>query len=416
MRGIAPLLLVVASCSRSGAPAFSDGGFPADSGLSLDAGPTPPSGARFCDLQGEAVAGASIPAEFCIRKFADLKTPRVLAFASNGDLFVASPSRATPGGAPLGLGGIYVLPDDNRDGRPDAILTYLAGADMDTVHGLAFAGGQLLFSLEASVVSVPHALGDRSGVGKPRSTIADLSDDAATGRWTHTLAVGSDGEIYVSRGQFDGSACPAPSPRLGSVLRIGPGHDPHGDLVSSGFRNPMYLRCAPWGACFAAELSGDGWTGIGGHEKLVELHDGDDFGYPCCVEHGVPVPDVQPAPDCSRTGASISTYTLHDTPFGFDWEVSNKWPAPYTGGFFIGLHGSFFEGPWLGTRVAWAPLDPLTHHPTGDLGTLVSGFGPRGPIVGRVADIAFAPDGRLFFSDDQGGAVYWIAPVDLAVP
>ena len=38
----------------------------------------------------------------------------------NGDLFVGSPLAATPGGAPQGLGGIYVLPDDDHDGIADS--------------------------------------------------------------------------------------------------------------------------------------------------------------------------------------------------------------------------------------------------------------------------------------------------------
>ena len=67
-----------------------------------------------------------------------------------------------------------------------------------------------------------------------------------------------------------------------------------GEIVARGFRNPMYLNCLPWGACYAAELSGDGWDSIGGREKLVELHDGDDYGYPCCVDRGMVVPGTPP--------------------------------------------------------------------------------------------------------------------------
>jgi glucose/arabinose dehydrogenase len=187
-------------------------------------------------------------------------------------------------------------------------------------------------------------------------------------------------------------------------------------MVVSGFRNPMFMNCHPAGGCFAAELSGDGWTGIGGHEKLISVKDGDDFGYPCCVDHNIPRPDITPPPDCSATAVSSAVYHLHDTPFGFDWDASGKWPAPYTGGFFLGMHGSFFEGPWAGTRLGWAPIDSTTHAPNAALSDFVTGFGSSGPVVGRVADVRFAPDGRLFFSDDQGGAIYWVAPVDLKSP
>jgi glucose/arabinose dehydrogenase len=34
----------------------------------------------------------------------------------------------------------------------------------------------------------------------------------------------------------------------------------------------------------------------------------------------------------------------------------------------------------------------------------------------RPADIAFAPDGRMFFADDNGGGVVWMAPTTLLGP
>ena len=46
----------------------------------------------------------------------------------------------------------------------------------------------------------------------------------------------------------------------------------------------------------------------------------------------------------------------------------------------------------------------------------MGGWGHGTPNEGRVADLAFAPDGRLFFTDDQLGHIYWIAPRTLQIP
>lgn len=366
--------------------------------------------APFCE-RGTPVSGLTVPDGFCIRKLADVPTPRVLAFAPNGDLFVSSPSAVTAGGAPAGNAAIYVVPEDGTGtGLPRIFKQDILG--LPTIHGLAFIPGRLLYTIEDRVMSLPYTSGDRSAAGKTPTQYADLSDVGIYERWTHTLAVASDGAVYVSRGQFDNDSCPPPQPRSGSILRIGAGQPLQGTVVVSGLRNAMYLRCVPWG-CFGAELSGDDWDGIGGHEKLIQLQQGDDYGYPCCVDHDVPRPDISPAPDCSRTAVSLQTYVLHDTPFGFDWDVQNAWPEPYRGAFFVGLHGSAFSGPWAGTRLGWATVDPATRRPTGELQDFVTGFGAKGPVVGRVADVRFAPDGRLFFTDDQGGAVYWVAPTTL---
>lgn len=393
-----------------------------------DTGPSPDA-STFCDLAGVPATGVTVPSGFCVRKFATMPvaTPRVLAFAPNGDLFVASPHAFTPSGVPAGAGAIFVLPDDNHDGVADAISRYMEGSMMETVHGLLFSpmdgthGSELWFTTETAVHALPYTSGDRRAPGGAPRMVADMSDLGVSDRWTHNLARSSDGTVFVSRGQYDNKSCPQRNRRSGAVLKIGTGHDLHGDIAITGLRNPLFMRCAPWSAaCFAAELSGDGWLGVGGVEKLVEIRDGDDFGYPCCINRNVPNPFISPPPDCSTTGVVVEPFPLHDTPFGFDWD-RGRWPAPYTNGLFVAQHGEV--GSWINTGIKWAPVDPGTHRP-GALQNFATGFGshcpPNSPtlcpVQGRTADLVFAPDGRMFFSDDQGQAVYWVAPTTLARP
>jgi glucose/arabinose dehydrogenase len=81
---------------------------------------------------------------------------------------------------------------------------------------------------------------------------------------------------------------------------------------------------------------------------------------------------------------------------------------------FVALHGSFYTNPaWAGARIVFASVDPMTHMPTEGWRDFVGGFGPGGSDLERPSDVTFAPDGRLFFADDQGGGVYWIAPSTL---
>jgi glucose/arabinose dehydrogenase len=366
----------------------------------------------FCALPDPAPLPSSVtvPEGFCIRRFARVGHPRVLAFAPNGDLFVASPSSIGPGGTGPGLGAIVVFPDDNRDGVGDAPQQFLAG--VDSVHGLLFDGASLYYTVQNGVFRTPYTVGSRRAVAAHGASerVADLSDSI---RWTHTLARATDGSLYVSMGQHDSSTCPSPNPRAGAVLRIGPGMPPNGARVIDGLRNPMYLRCKEWGACYAAELTHDGWTQYGGVEKLVQIRQGDTYGFPCCIDRDRTWSGTPRGYDCGRVAESVQTYPLHDTPFGFDWAPST-WPAPYNGAFFVGLHGEV--GSWRNTGVQWAPVDPTTHRPTRPTVFFVTNWGRNGGIQGRVADLVFAPDGRLFFSDDQDGAIYWIAPRSLRIP
>jgi len=392
---------------------------PPDASVAQDAAPPdapsadapPPSATTFCEATAPNLpAGVRVPDGFCIRRFARVATPRVLAFAPNGDLFAASPSIGTPGGAPPGMGAILVLPDDNRDGVADDTRVFLSG--VPSVHGLLFDPDALLYTLDRGVHRAPYVRGDRASraAASSHARIAAFDD---TIRWTHTLARGVDGTLFASMGQHDTGVCPAPNRRVGSVLRIGGDAPIAGATVVDGLRNPMYLRCKPWGACYAAELTNDSWGAYGGVEKLIQLRQGDDYGFPCCIDRGRTWPGTPAGYDCDRVAVSVQTYPLHDTPFGFDWAPSS-WPAPYGDALFVGLHG--VVGSWTNTGVQWAPTDPMTHRPTRATEFFATGWARSGPIVGRVADLTFAPDGRMFFSDDEDGGIYWVAPVTLRLP
>jgi glucose/arabinose dehydrogenase len=407
-RTIVALGAAVSMAACSSTPSLPDDGGTPDVVLP-DRPPVP--GDTFCAHTPENMpAGITVPPEFCIRRFARIGHPRVLAFSPTGDLFVASPSAIGPGGTGPGEGAIVVFADDNRDGLGDAPRQFLQ--NVATVHGLLFDPDALLYTVANGVFRVPFTSGDRvarTPVGQHQQ-IAQLNDSI---RWTHTVARGTDGALYVTMGQQETAQCPLANRRAGSVLRIGAGMPAEGSRVIDGLRNPMYMRCKEWGACYAAELSGDSWTSFGGVEKLVQLRQGDDYGYPCCIDRNVVWPGTPRGYDCGTVAVSVQTYPLHDTPFGFDWAPSS-WPAPYGSAFFVGLHG--VVGSWLNTGVQWAPTDPVTHRPTRATTFFVSGWGRSGPIRGRVADLTFAPDGRMFFSDDQDGAIYWVAPRTLRIP
>ncbi|MBK6531823.1 MAG: hypothetical protein IPF99_20100 [Deltaproteobacteria bacterium] len=213
---------------------------------------------------------AGLPFGFCVRRFAGIAAPRVLAFAPNGDLFVASPGIRTPGLAPPGTGQIVVLSDDDHDGVAE--VSEFAGGLSD-VHGLLFTDGWLYFTRTAGVFRTPYASGQRRIGSAAPEQVASLAGLSPAARWTHTLARAADGTIYVSQGQYQSYTCPA-TPREGAVFRLQPGSMAP-VVVASGLRNPLYLRCDPSGAeCYAAELSDDSVgpsTGTRGREKLVRL-------------------------------------------------------------------------------------------------------------------------------------------------
>lgn len=427
--------ITAADRAEAGPDAIPEAGPDAFDAPAIDVAP----GTAWCDLPATSateVRGVTLPPGFCIRRYAAFPPsvplmfghPRVLAFAPGGDLFVSSPRATGPGGTGPGINAITILPDDNRDGVADGVLRFAEGATLDqrpsvgmpeTVHGLLFQPGFLYFTVQNGVYRVPFRQNDRRlAAGVTPELVADLANSE---RWTHTLAAAPDGTIYVSMGIYGSAVCPYPSPERGAVLAIGPGRSmlpggrvTAGDIIARGFRNPMYIRCHPWG-CYAAELTDDGWT-TPGREKIVRLAAGQDYGYPCCYDRGFasPANPMGALYNCGNVTPSPLGFPVGHTPFGHDFAPAT-WPAPYGNGLFVGLHG--VVGSWAFTGINWAPTTGEAHEIQGPAAmNFLTGWGRGSPNEGRVADLAFAPDGRLFFTDDQLGHVYWIAPTTLRRP
>jgi glucose/arabinose dehydrogenase len=433
------------ACSGGGTvtPPATDGGTLPDGNAAKDAAPedlpdTSPceSCKKFCELPGEDTPLIQVPPEFCVRDYYAPKVieSRVMRFAPNGDLLIAAPAAGTPGGAAGGPGAILVLPDDDGDGVAEAPVTYAGGTgaksgcsnptgdpnDLTCVHGLLITGGYVYFTLAEEVRRYKYTPGDRKASGESE-LVAKLEDPTLTDpakrqlRWTHTLDVTRDGVIYVSRGRFESSGqCTSEQLKLGAVFAL---HVENNaplpvtpEVVADGFRNPMYMRVSKRsGELYAAELSGDGWLGIGGKEKLALIKPGEKWGYPCCVAKNKPLVEIN-RDICSDISEELIALPLSNTPFGFDFEPGN-FPAPYNKGMFVALHGAF-GGKWEGTALGWAPTDEKGR-PTGQVTQFATGWSTNFP--GRATDVAFAPDGRLFVVDDTDGRIFWIAPRTLPI-
>jgi glucose/arabinose dehydrogenase len=357
-----------------------------------------PDAVTWCELGGD-VPGAVVPEGFCLRHFASVRAPRTLAFAPNGDLFVGAPTLFTGGGSVGGPGAVLLYSDDEHLGFGE-VHTYAGG--IPDVHGIALGDGFLHFTTHRTIFRTPYATGQRAETSGAREDLG-MPARFGEGRFTHGLARSAGGVLLASGGQW--SSCGGRSAgEISTATRntLTP--------LATGFRNPMYLRCHFRDeVCLASELGEDQTTGA--REKIVRVRPGTHYGYPCCFTTDLPASGA-----CNDVTAEEHSFPVGDTPFGMDWE-RGLWREPFRDALVLALHGSFYTRPlWQGARIAYAATDPETHLPTGEWRDLVTGFGPGGSPLERPADIAFAPDGRLFFADDLGNAIYWIAPTTLRRP
>jgi glucose/arabinose dehydrogenase len=410
VRGDAPAL--GAYCSLPGSVVWNNG-----------APTTVPGG----DPSLEDVSWLQLPDGFCAHYFGNVAEVRQIRFAPNGDLFAASPSMYCAGGAGGGAGSIFVLPDDDHDGVADAPVTYLGG--LPVTQGIAFsrtAPYSIYYQNDKVVMAAPYNLGDRVGDATAATQIIDIGGYYSSTHWPKAIDVDDDGNVFVTSGGDQASpddSCLQPSSMWayrGSVWQVD--GTPGGTMVSTGFRNPIALRCAKGtGACFGLELARDFAPQQGSREKLFPVQLGADYGQPCCATQNLPFTDSPTGTDCSGIASEITSFLIDHTPFGLDFE-QGAFPGMWQYRAFVVLHG--FVGSWEGARVVGIATNPTTGWPVdsseADAGTALSDFGVGWYLNGasqnhgRPASITFAPDGRMFIGNDINGDIIWVSPVTTA--
>jgi glucose/arabinose dehydrogenase len=367
----------------------------------------------------------TLPQGFCAHHYATVGNARQLRFAPGGELFVASPTTPTTGGGPNGLSAIVVVPDDNHDGLGDAQLTFKNS--LPSTQGLLFAGGYFYYQDGTLIMREPYTSGQRSDMGNAVQVI-DVTVYHSGLHWPKTLDVSDTGHIYVGNGGDQGEVCVDPMPFHGGILEIDGSSG--GAQIAMGLRNPIDLKCHRDGHdhCFATELAMDFSASQGGREKLITVHEGDNWGFPCCATTNLPYlgvtipcpgdPSSQCPPDCATIAPESNSFIIGNTPFGFDFD-DDQFPAPWDHHVLVALHG--VAGSWAGARIVAIAFDPATGLPlpsstisggdSGNMGDFATGWDDGSHTHGRPSDIAFSPDGRMFVANDVSGEIFWVAPI-----
>ena len=271
---------------------------------------------------------------------------------------------------------------------------------------------------------VPYQPGDRTPSG-PSEQVVDVTAYNSVIHWPKTLDMADDGTIYFGNGGDEGEICDPSRPFHGGILKLD--GTPGGNPIARGFRNPISVRCAHGhNMCFAIELTRDFSTtpNLHGREKILQIRENTDWGFPCCATKNTPFGDIRPVPDCSMVEAEVDSFFVGDTPFDLEFE-EGKWPEPWDHQVYVPVHGAY--STWTGARLAAIDFNAMTGQvlPGSDI-TASSTMGPSSGAMkdfatgwagshahGRPANVAFAPDGRLFLGNDYNGDIIWIAPLGL---
>jgi glucose/arabinose dehydrogenase len=271
--------------------------------------------------------------------------------------------------------------------------------NVDGPHGLAFVGEALYVALTDRILRL-----DPWWDGSSAREVARLPGGGH--HVTRTLALGPDGNLYVSIGSSC-DACVEEDGRRAAILRFNPSGGPL-EPVASGMRNAVGMTWSPYdGQLWVTE---NGRNDLGDEippDEVNVVRVGADYGWPDCYGDRVPVGSDVPRERCADTEPPVLTLPAHIAPLGLAFYETDRAPPDYRGNLLIALHGSAVRSESVGyelVRVPFAggrPQEPRTFV----RGWLVgddSWGRPMGPFVAR--------DGTLYLSDDKGGVVYWIRP------
>jgi glucose/arabinose dehydrogenase len=354
-----------------------------------------------------AGAWPKAPAGFVVEEFAtELKNPRLIRTAPNGDLFVAE-SRP---------GRIHVLRAPDGAGKVQTSSVFAAG--LDRPFGIAFypPGPEpkwVYVGETGSVVRFPYQNGDLKSRGPKETIVGDIPSGGLLeggGHWTRDIAFTNDGrKMFVSVGSRSNVAERSmdPEKNRADVLEYNP--DGTGFRVYAyGIRNAVGIAVQPGsGTLWASVNERDGLGDDLVPDYVTRVPEGGFYGWPWFY--------MGPTQDPRHPGAhpELASKVLtpevllqsHSASLEMCFYTGRQFPVEYAGDAFAAEHGSWNRAKRTGYKVIRVPL--ANGAPTGEYEDFLTGFvTPDGSVWGRPVGVAVARDGALMVTDD-GGDVVW---------
>ena len=324
--------------------------------------------------------GADVPPGFSLIKFADLYRPTGFAFDDQGRMYVASQD-----------GNVYVLPDEDRDGRADAQLTFATGYYFPLGVAIHSPSGDVYVSYQGAITVLQDTNGD-DRADEERLLVDDLPFDQ---HQNDNLEFGPDGLLYIGVGSTC-DACEDPDPRSASILRFNV-ETGESEIVATGMRNPFDIAFHPeTGELFATDNGRDDLGMEAPFEELNHIVRGGDYGYPGCWNE-------QDQPGCDDTIPPIAFFESHSSANGVDIYTGDGFPAGYQGNVFVSIFGS-----WLKAGVQTG-IQRVVLTRSGETYTAEAGWFIRFPSGVMPLPLLFGPDEALYVGDYVNDAIYRIS-------
>ena len=357
-----------------------------------------------------------------------LDHPRWLYVLPNGDVLVAEtngPERpddrkgikgwfmkkmsAKAGGAVPSANRITLLRDADGDGVAETRSVFLQG--LTSPFGMALVGNDFFVADTDALLRYPYAEGKIAGAAVK---VADLPAGTINHHWTKNVIASRDGaRLYVSIGSNSNAAENGLDKEAGraAIMEIDRATG-RSRIFASGLRNPVGMAWQPQsGALWASVNERDEIGSDLVPDYMTSVTDGAFYGWPFSY-YGQHVDDrVKPQRPDLVASATVPDYALgaHTASLGLTFYDAALFPARYSGGAFIGQHGSWNRKPLSGYKVIFVPF--ANGRPNGMPEDVLTGFvDEKGDAHGRPVGVAIDKSGALLVADDVGNTIWRVTP------
>ncbi|MGC2230923.1 MAG: PQQ-dependent sugar dehydrogenase, partial [Candidatus Acidiferrum sp.] len=268
----------------------------------------------------------TVPKGFRINVFAaDFKTPRWMAVAPDGDIFLAE----------NGADQVDILRDPHDTGGAQEREVFASG--LTRPFGIAFHEDYVYVGDTNELVRFKYDPKTSKRLGEAEH----LMDLPSGGHSTRSVAIAPDGKhLFVSVGS--GSNIDVGEPPIRAAITICDLDGKNARLYATGLRNPVGLAIEP--------VTGDVWTSVNERDELgdnlppdyfTSVRDGGFYGWPYSYIGSNVDPRVKPQKPELVARAIIPDVLLgaHVAPLQFAFYTGKQFPESYWGGAFIAEHG-----------------------------------------------------------------------------
>jgi len=347
------------------------------------------------------------PEGFKVEEFArELKKPRVIVTAPNGDIFVAESKSDR----------VTLLRDADGDGKPELKEIFASG--LKQPFGIAFhpPGAEpkhIYIANTDSVVRLPYRNGQAMAEGEPERLIELAGGGQLTGggHWTRDIVFSKDGrKLFISVGSESNAKDTEAEKERARIFET----DPDGQnkrVFATGIRNPVGLAIHP--------ATGELWTSVNERDEIgdnlvpdyvTRVQDGGFYGWPWFYMGGNQDPrHLGKRPELKEKVITPDVLLqAHSASLDLTFYDAEQFPVAYRHHAFAAEHGSWNRTRRTGYKVVRIPTE--NGKATGEYIDFLTGFvTPEGDVWGRPVGVTVAKDGALLVSDDTGDCIWRVS-------